>query len=35
VASRGYEPERLADSAHQSIVPFQGFETADGWLMLA
>jgi crotonobetainyl-CoA:carnitine CoA-transferase CaiB-like acyl-CoA transferase len=35
VASRGYEPERLANSAHQSIVPFQGFETADGWLMLA
>ena len=35
VASRGYAPERLANSAHQSIVPFQGFETADGWLMVA
>jgi crotonobetainyl-CoA:carnitine CoA-transferase CaiB-like acyl-CoA transferase len=35
VASRGYEPERLANSAHQSIVPFQAFATADGWLMLA
>ena len=35
VASRGYEPQRLANSAHQSIVPFQAFATADGWLMLA
>jgi crotonobetainyl-CoA:carnitine CoA-transferase CaiB-like acyl-CoA transferase len=34
-ASRGYEPERLANSAHLSIVPFQAFATADGWLMLA
>ncbi len=35
VASRGYEPQRLANSAHQSIVPFQAFATADGWLMVA
>jgi crotonobetainyl-CoA:carnitine CoA-transferase CaiB-like acyl-CoA transferase len=34
-ASRGYEPERLANSAHPSIVPFQAFATADGWLVIA
>lgn len=34
-ASRGYEPERLANSAHPSIVPFQVFATADGWLVIA
>ena len=26
--SRGYEPERIANSAHPSIVPFQNFATA-------
>ena len=26
--SRGYEPERIANSAHPSIVPFQNFPTA-------
>ena len=35
VASRGYEPRRMADSAHQSMVPFQAFATADGWIMVA
>jgi crotonobetainyl-CoA:carnitine CoA-transferase CaiB-like acyl-CoA transferase len=34
-ASRGYEPERLADSAHPSIVPFQAFASQDGWLVIA
>ena len=35
VASRGYQPVRRANSAHQSIVPFQNFETADGWVVVA
>jgi crotonobetainyl-CoA:carnitine CoA-transferase CaiB-like acyl-CoA transferase len=35
VASRGYEPERLSESAHPSIVPFQNFPTADGWIVVA
>ena len=34
-ASRGYEPQRLANSAHPSIVPFQTFPTSDGWLVIA
>jgi crotonobetainyl-CoA:carnitine CoA-transferase CaiB-like acyl-CoA transferase len=34
-SSRGYEPERLANSAHPSIVPFQAFPTSDGWLVVA
>ncbi len=34
-ASRGYEQERVADSGHPSIVPFQNFETADGWIVVA
>jgi crotonobetainyl-CoA:carnitine CoA-transferase CaiB-like acyl-CoA transferase len=34
-ASRGYVQERRADSAHPSIVPFQAFESADGWLTIA
>ena len=34
-ASRGYETERLRDSAHPSIVPFQVFPTADGYLVIA
>jgi len=29
-----YEPERLAYSAHPSIVPFQNFRTADGWIVV-
>jgi crotonobetainyl-CoA:carnitine CoA-transferase CaiB-like acyl-CoA transferase len=34
-ASRGYAPPRLAESAHLSIVPFQAFEAADGWFVIA
>ncbi|MEO5633356.1 CoA transferase [Gaiella sp.] len=34
-ASRGFEPRRMADSAHQTMVPFQAFRTADGWIMIA
>ncbi len=33
--SRGYEPQRIASSAHPSIVPFQNFATADGWIVVA
>jgi crotonobetainyl-CoA:carnitine CoA-transferase CaiB-like acyl-CoA transferase len=29
-----YEPQRLAFSAHPSIVPFQNFRTADGWIVI-
>jgi crotonobetainyl-CoA:carnitine CoA-transferase CaiB-like acyl-CoA transferase len=35
VASRGYEPVRRERSAHQSLVPFGNFPTADGWLVVA
>ena len=35
VASRDYTPIRRANSAHQSIVPFQNFETRDGWIVVA
>jgi crotonobetainyl-CoA:carnitine CoA-transferase CaiB-like acyl-CoA transferase len=34
-ASGGYAPKRMPDSAHPSIVPFQAFETADGWITIA
>ena len=34
-ASAGYQPRRIAESAHPSIVPFQAFETADGWITVA
>jgi crotonobetainyl-CoA:carnitine CoA-transferase CaiB-like acyl-CoA transferase len=34
-ASRGYVPPRRPDSAHPSIVPFQNFQTADGWIVIA
>jgi crotonobetainyl-CoA:carnitine CoA-transferase CaiB-like acyl-CoA transferase len=34
-ASRGRAPQRLAESAHPSIVPFQAFRTADGWMTVA
>lgn len=30
----GFEPERVADSGHPSLVPFQLFEAADGWLVV-
>jgi crotonobetainyl-CoA:carnitine CoA-transferase CaiB-like acyl-CoA transferase len=34
-ASRRYVPPRRAKSAHPSLVPFQNFETADGWIVVA
>lgn len=30
----GFEPERVAESAHPSLVPFQIFEASDGWLVI-
>jgi crotonobetainyl-CoA:carnitine CoA-transferase CaiB-like acyl-CoA transferase len=33
--SRGLTPERMARSAHPSLVPFQNFPTADGWIVIA
>jgi crotonobetainyl-CoA:carnitine CoA-transferase CaiB-like acyl-CoA transferase len=30
----GFEPTRRAHSGHPSLVPFQNFETADGWIVL-
>jgi len=35
VASRSYRPPRRRNSAHPSIVPFQSFATADGWIVVA
>jgi len=35
VASRDYQPIRQTQSAHQSLVPLQNFETADGWIVVA
>ena len=34
-ATGGYVPRRTPNSAHPSIVPFQAFRTADGWLTVA
>jgi crotonobetainyl-CoA:carnitine CoA-transferase CaiB-like acyl-CoA transferase len=34
-ATGEFEPRRMANSAHPSIVPFQAFETADGWVVVA
>jgi crotonobetainyl-CoA:carnitine CoA-transferase CaiB-like acyl-CoA transferase len=34
-ASRGFVPPRRRNSAHPSIVPFQSFATADGWIAVA
>jgi crotonobetainyl-CoA:carnitine CoA-transferase CaiB-like acyl-CoA transferase len=34
-ATGRYTPRRMRDSAHPSIVPFQAFETADGWITIA
>jgi len=34
-ASSGYVPPRRRHSAHPSIVPFQNFPTADGWIVVA
>jgi crotonobetainyl-CoA:carnitine CoA-transferase CaiB-like acyl-CoA transferase len=30
----GFEPQRLARSAHPSLVPFQAYEAKDGWLVI-
>ena len=32
--SGGFTPARTASSAHPSIVPFQNFRTADGWIVV-
>jgi crotonobetainyl-CoA:carnitine CoA-transferase CaiB-like acyl-CoA transferase len=32
--NRDYQPERLADSAHASLVPAQVFQTQDGYLVV-
>jgi crotonobetainyl-CoA:carnitine CoA-transferase CaiB-like acyl-CoA transferase len=34
-ATEGHAVERRAESAHPSIVPFQAFQTADGWITVA
>jgi crotonobetainyl-CoA:carnitine CoA-transferase CaiB-like acyl-CoA transferase len=34
-ASRGYVPPRRPNSGHPSIVPFQNFATADGWIVVS
>jgi crotonobetainyl-CoA:carnitine CoA-transferase CaiB-like acyl-CoA transferase len=33
--SAGYVPSRTRHSAHPSLVPFQNFQTADGWIVVA
>jgi crotonobetainyl-CoA:carnitine CoA-transferase CaiB-like acyl-CoA transferase len=30
----GYEPTRTKNSAHPSLVPFQAFRAADGWIVI-
>jgi crotonobetainyl-CoA:carnitine CoA-transferase CaiB-like acyl-CoA transferase len=35
VATSGYVPQRMPESAHPSIVPFQALQTADGWITIA
>ncbi len=35
VASRGFVPRRMPESAHPSMVPFQNLPTADGWIVVA
>ena len=34
-ATHGYVPERMPNSGHPSIVPFQNFQAADGWFVVA
>ena len=34
-ATGGFDARRMKDSAHPSLVPFQAFETADGWITVA
>jgi crotonobetainyl-CoA:carnitine CoA-transferase CaiB-like acyl-CoA transferase len=31
----GFSPRRTPGSSHPSLVPFQNFETADGWIVVA
>ena len=35
VSTAGFEPVRMPESAHPSLVPFQAFPTADGWIVVA
>jgi crotonobetainyl-CoA:carnitine CoA-transferase CaiB-like acyl-CoA transferase len=32
--NRGWEPQRVADSGHQTLVPSQNFPTRDGWIVV-
>lgn len=32
--TEGFEPVRTKNSAHPSLVPFQNFQTADGWIVV-
>jgi crotonobetainyl-CoA:carnitine CoA-transferase CaiB-like acyl-CoA transferase len=32
--NRDWQPDRIADSGHQSLVPAQNFPTADGWIVV-
>ena len=34
-ASQRWEARRMPSSAHRTLVPFQAFEAADGWLVVA
>jgi crotonobetainyl-CoA:carnitine CoA-transferase CaiB-like acyl-CoA transferase len=34
-ATSGYVPPRRSNSAHATIVPFQNFRVADGWIVVA
>ena len=33
--NHGFEPARRHNSAHQTVVPFQNFQTADSWIVIA
>jgi crotonobetainyl-CoA:carnitine CoA-transferase CaiB-like acyl-CoA transferase len=33
--STGYAPARTKNSAHPSLIPFQSFQTSDGWIVVA
>ena len=35
VATGSFRPRRIPESAHPSMVPFQNFPTADGWIVVA
>jgi crotonobetainyl-CoA:carnitine CoA-transferase CaiB-like acyl-CoA transferase len=32
--NRDWQPERVADSGHQTLVPAQNFPTRDGWIVI-